>query len=103
MCGVLTNSTEVSREFKDVSQTTVPSALTVRIACPAEQVPVTRFCLLLTAVAVALELWFTSLALAPRSGEKVFGHATTSRPAQGHGNAHAHAQSAAADHQTSGL
>jgi hypothetical protein len=73
MYGVLTDSTEVSREFKDVSQTTVPFALTVRTACPAGQVPVTRFCLLLTAVAVALKFWFTSLAVAGVPGTKVLG------------------------------
>jgi hypothetical protein len=73
MYGVLTDSTEVSREFKDVSQTAVPSALMVRIACPAGQVPVTRFCLLLTAVAVALKFWFTSLAVAGVPGTKVLG------------------------------
>jgi hypothetical protein len=62
MFAVLADSTEVSRVFKDVSQTTVPFALTVRTACPAGQVPVTRFCLLLTAVAVALKFVFTSAA-----------------------------------------
>src|SRR5258708_16036305 len=92
MCGVLTDSTEVSREFKDVSQTTVPSALTVRIACPAEQVPVTRFCLLLTAVAVALKFWVTSLAVAGVPRTKVLGIVRSAHPAAGAGNAKATAQ-----------
>src|SRR5258708_38072369 len=96
MCGVLTDSTEVSREFKDVSQTTVPSALTVRIACPAEQVPVTRFCLLLTAVAVALKFWFTSLAVAGVPGTKGLGLVRSPRLAGGGGNAKANAKTPAA-------
>jgi len=73
MYGALTDSTVVSRVFKDVSQTAVPFALTVRIACPAGQVPVTRFCLLLTAAAVALKFWFTSSAVAGVPGTKVLG------------------------------
>jgi hypothetical protein len=73
MCGVLTDSTEVSRVSRDVSQTTVPFGLTVRIACPTGQALETRSCLLLTAPAVALKFWFTSLATAGWPGTKVLG------------------------------
>src|SRR6266853_6683789 len=57
--------------FKLVSQTTEPSGLMERTACPAGQIPLTRSCLLLTEVAVALKFWFTSAAVAGVPGTNV--------------------------------
>src|SRR5882672_5103862 len=59
--------------FRFVSHVTVPFAATERTACPGGQVPVTRSCLLLTEVAVALKFWLTSAAVAGVPGTKVLG------------------------------
>src|SRR5258708_25640786 len=54
-------------------QTTEPSSLMARIELPAGQVPVTRFCSPLIAVAVALKFWLTLAADAGGPVTNVFG------------------------------
>src|SRR2546426_535004 len=54
-----------------------------RTACPGGQVPVTRSCLLLTEVAVALKFWFTSAAVAGVPGTKVLGIVKSADQASG--------------------
>src|SRR5947207_775258 len=64
-------------------QTTVPFGLMTRIEGPAVHVPVTRFCLLLTAVAVALKFAFTSAAVAGVPETKVLGTVRSAGHASG--------------------
>src|SRR6266853_2618363 len=75
--------------FKLVSQTTEPSGLMERTACPAGHVPLMRSCLLLTEVAVALKFWFTSAAVAGVPGTKVLGIVKSTGHASGDASAKA--------------
>src|SRR5258708_5037044 len=68
-------------------QMTVPSALMARTALPSVQVPVTRFCLPLIAVAAAPKFWLTLAADAGVPVTKVFG--TVKVCARPSGDAHA--------------
>src|SRR5882672_7976761 len=69
--------------FRFVSQVTVPFAAIDRTACPGGQVPVTRSCLLLTEVAVALKFVFTSAAVAGVPGTNVLGMVKSAGQASG--------------------
>src|SRR5437899_2144495 len=86
----------VTLVFRFVSQVTVPFAAIDRTACPGGQVPVTRSCLLLTEVAVALKFWLTSAAVAGVPGTKVLGIVRSAGHASGEGNARASVRLAAA-------
>src|SRR5258708_10082149 len=68
-------------------QTTVPSALMARTALPTVQVPVTKFCLALIAVAAAPKFWFTLAADAGVPVTKVLG--TVNVCARARGDVHA--------------